>query len=481
MSFKAAAKSKEEAKSKEDMGKSSIISKYSRLFSLSGAKAFCISGAIARLPMSMIGLGIVLALNHLYNNWTIAGAMAASYVLAQAAVTPVYAKLFDRFGQRKVGVIALSAQVIAMISFAFAALFRVPLALLFVLAIAMGVTQFAFGALVRTRWAYTLRAEDDDSLLNVAYALESGIDEIVFILGPILAAWLATSVHPVSQLFVPVLASGLGGAWFFSLKNTQPAVLKIVEVPTAAAEDVDVMIASQKESEISAAESESQKQNPKRKFIDKFSLKQLHNHHAKKSGKNVLLYRGIIPLVLMFVVFNMSFSAFDVSVTAAMKSQGLDHFIGMQLALFACGSLVGAIIFGSHKFRGSNWSHLIVFLTVLTIGYVLMSLNIDRLMLMSVFEVLSGLCVSPIFATGNLIVKATVPEESLTEGLSWLPTASAVGASLGSMAAGTAIDAWDSHGGMMVPWMSTLVAIPIAAFGWFIVVVLKRPKQRKCE
>ena len=454
--------------------KTSAISQYKRLFSLNGAKSFCVAGAIARLPMSMIALGIVLALNHLYNNWTIAGAMSASYVLAQAAVTPVYAKLFDRFGQRKVGVIALTAQVVAMISFAFAALFRVPLALLFVLAIVMGVTQFAFGALVRTRWAYSLRAESDDSLLNVAYALESGIDEIVFILGPILAAWLATSVHPVSQLFVPVLASGLGGAWFFSLRNTQPAVLKVVEVPTAAAGDVDVLIASQKENEILEAETESQKKDFACSFIDKFSLKQLHNHHAKKRGKNVLLYRGIIPLVLMFVVFNMSFSAFDVSVTAAMKAQGLEHFIGMQLALFACGSLVGAIIFGSHKFRGSNWSHLIVFLTLLTVGYVLMNLNLDRLMLMSVFEVLSGLCVSPIFATGNLIVKATVPEESLTEGLSWLPTASAVGCSLGSMAAGAAIDAWDSHVGMMVPWMSTLIAIPIATFGWFIVMVLKK-------
>lgn len=325
--------------------KASVFSQYSRLFSFNGAKAFCVAGAIARLPMSMIALGIVLALNHLYNNWTIAGAMSASYVLAQAAVTPVYAKLFDRFGQRKVGVIALSAQVIAMISFACAALFKVPLVLLFVLAIVMGVTQFAFGALVRTRWAYTLRAEDDDSLLNVAYALESGIDEIVFILGPILAAWLATSVHPVSQLFVPVFASGLGGAWFFSLKNTQPAVLKVVEVPTAAAEDVDVLIASQKEDEISKDYVASQKQEAKRSFVDKFSLKQLHNHRSKKRGKNVLLYRGIIPLVLMFVVFNMSFSAFDVSVTAAMKAQGLDHFIGMQLALFACGSLVGAIIF----------------------------------------------------------------------------------------------------------------------------------------
>lgn len=454
--------------------KTSAISQYKRLFSLNGAKSFCVAGAIARLPMSMIALGIVLALNHLYNNWTIAGAMSASYVLAQAAVTPVYAKLFDRFGQRKVGVIALTAQVVSMISFAFTALFRVPLALLFVLAIVMGVTQFAFGALVRTRWAYSLRAESDDSLLNVAYALESGIDEIVFILGPILAAWLATSVHPVSQLFVPVLASGLGGAWFFSLRNTQPAVLKVVEVPTAAAGDVDVLIASQKENEILEAETESQKKDFARSFIDKFSLKQLHNHHAKKRGKNVLLYRGIIPLVLMFVVFNMSFSAFDVSVTAAMKAQGLEHFIGMQLALFACGSLVGAIIFGSHKFRGSNWSHLIVFLTLLTVGYVLMNLNLDRLMLMSVFEVLSGLCVSPIFATGNLIVKATVPEESLTEGLSWLPTASAVGCSLGSMAAGAAIDAWDSHVGMMVPWMSTLIAIPIATLGWFIVMVLKK-------
>lgn len=454
--------------------KTSAISQYKRLFSLNGAKSFCVAGAIARLPMSMIALGIVLALNHLYNNWTIAGAMSASYVLAQAAVTPVYAKLFDRFGQRKVGVIALTAQVVSMISFAFAALFRVPLALLFVLAIVMGVTQFAFGALVRTRWAYSLRAESDDSLLNVAYALESGIDEIVFILGPILAAWLATSVHPVSQLFVPVLASGLGGAWFFSLRNTQPAVLKVVEVPTAAAGDVDVLIASQKENEILEAETESQKKDFARSFIDKFSLKQLHNHHAKKRGKNVLLYRGIIPLVLMFVVFNMSFSAFDVSVTAAMKAQGLEHFIGMQLALFACGSLVGAIIFGSHKFRGSNWSHLIVFLTLLTVGYVLMNLNLDRLMLMSVFEVLSGLCVSPIFATGNLIVKATVPEESLTEGLSWLPTASAVGCSLGSMAAGAAIDAWSAHAGMMVPWMSTLTAIPIATLGWFIVMVLKK-------
>ena len=417
----------------------------------------------------MMGLGIVLALNHIYNNWTIAGTMSAAYVLSQAAVTPLYAKFFDRFGQRKVGTLALSAQVVAMLSFAVATLIHVPLPILFVLAILMGVTQFAFGALVRTRWAYTLKSQSDDTLLNVAYALESGIDEIVFIFGPILAAWLATSVHPVSQLFVPVLASGLGGAWFLSLKNTQPAVIKIVQVESAPKYDEDVQNAISEQNEDVQNTQNIHKSNNATKLIDRLSLKQLKNKNRKKKPKNVLLYRGIIPLVVMFLVFNMSFSAFDVSVTAAMRAQGLDKLIGLQLALFACGSLVGAVIFGSHKFRGSNWSHLIVFLSLLTIGFILMNINLDRLVLLSIFELLSGLCVSPIFATGNLIVKDTIPEHSLTEGLSWLPTASAIGASLGSMVAGFAIDAWSSHGGMMVPWISTLVAIPIASIGWIIV------------
>jgi MFS family permease len=187
-------------------------SPYARLFSIPGTKAFCASGAVARLPMSMMGLGIVLALNHMYDNWTIAGVMSAAYVLATAAVTPLYARLFDRFGQRKVGPVILTVQIIVMLGFAFAALMRVPIPLLFVLAVVMGMTQFSFGALVRTRWAYVLDRADKEDLLNTAYALESAIDEIVFIFGPILAAFLAASVHPVSQLFVPTLACAFGGA-----------------------------------------------------------------------------------------------------------------------------------------------------------------------------------------------------------------------------------------------------------------------------
>ena len=87
---------------------SAAHSPYQRLFMLPGAKAFCLSGAVARLPISMMSLGIVLALNHLYDNWTIAGTMSAAYVLAMSCVTPFYARAFDRFGQARVGRLALA-------------------------------------------------------------------------------------------------------------------------------------------------------------------------------------------------------------------------------------------------------------------------------------------------------------------------------------------------------------------------------------
>lgn len=418
---------------------------YGRLMRIRGAKAFCASAALARLPMSMMSLGIVLALNHVYNNWTIAGSMSAAYILSVAVVTPVYARLFDRFGQRVVGKVALTMQVVAMLAFACGALVRVPLPVLFTLAVAMGLTQFSYGALVRTRWAYALR-DDETGLLNTAYALEAAIDEVVFILGPILAAFLATSVHPVSQLFVPTCATAIGGTTFFSLRQTQPPVVREVAVRSADARDGDVRNALEQQG---AAQ----------------GLFARRGNNGRKS-RSALLYPGILPLLVVFLVFNMSFTAFDVSITASMKAMGLEQLLGIQLAMFAVGSCVGALLFGSRELSGSHWRHMVMFLCALTVGFVMFRVTMDNLVLLGCMEVLAGLAVSPIFATGNLIVKDIVPARSLTEGLSWVTTAGTVGASFGSTVAGLVLDRFDPHIGLMVPWICTACAVPLALLGW---------------
>ena len=423
-------------------------SPYARLFRLPGAKAFCVSAAVARLPISMMSLGIVLALNHLYDNWTVAGTMSATYIFCAAIVTPFYARLFDRFGQRRVGVVALAVQTVVMLGFAFGAAFRIPIPALFALAVVTGLAQFSFGALVRTRWAYALRGkEDEDSLLNTAYALESAIDEIVFIVGPILAAFLATSVNPVSQLFVPVIAAATGGTVFFSLKGTQPPVMTPVDVTAPAAD---------------TGNGEDAGRGPRINAL----LKRNRRPHART--RSALLYPGVWIVVVVFVVFNMSFTAFDVSVTANMKAMGVEQFVGLQLAMFAVGSCIGAIVFGSVKFPGSHWKLMVLFLAILTCGFVSFRLSMNHLILLGALEVLAGLVVSPMFATGNLIIKESVPAQSLTEGLAWVTTGGSVGASLGSSVAGVVLDAGGPALGLMMPFIFTGCAVPLAFVGWLM-------------
>lgn len=435
-------------------------SPYIRMFSIPGAKAFSASAALARMPMSMMSLGIVLALNHLYNNWTIAGTMSAAYILAVAAVTPFYARLFDRFGQRKVGRVALSVQVVVMLVFAFSALARVPIALLFVLAILMGATQFSFGALVRTRWTYLLQRTHNEDLLNTAYAFESAVDEIVFIFGPILAATLATSVHPVSQLFVPTACCALGGTVFFSLKDSQPPVLNTVATHTVNADDEELRIAR--------GEYDQQATNAAGKGLEDRVVRPQLEPIAREKTRNVLLYAGILPLMLTFILFNMSFTTFDVSITAYMEEHGVAQFLGLQLAMIAVGSCIGALYFGSREHRGSHWRRMVACLVVLAIGFAFMHLTMERLWLLGIVEVLAGLTVAPLFATGNLIVKDTVPASSLTEGLAWLTTAGQIGASFGSMIAGVIVDHVDAHAGVMMTWVFVVAALPFALIGWWV-------------
>ncbi|NEG70407.1 MFS transporter [Bifidobacterium sp. BRDM6] len=456
------------------------------MFALPGAKAFCASAALARLPISMMSLGIVLALNYMYDNWTIAGAMSAAYVLAVAAVTPLYARLFDRYGQKRVGVPVLAIQVVVMFAFAFAALFRVPVGVLFVLAIVVGATQFSFGALVRTRWTYLLERTGHEDLMNTAYAFEAAVDEIVYILGPILAATLATSFHPVSQLFVPAVAVLVGGTVFFSLRRTEPPVMRIVQPTAVAADDVDVALArgdydavgtAGRLKELGLEDRQVVHRPGDGKTADESSQAERFPHagrQAERQVRNVLLYAGILPLMLTFLIFNMSFSAFDVSLTAAMEEMGVAQFLGLQLAMIALGSFVGAIVFGSREHRGSHWRRMVICLVLLALGFAAMRMTMDNLIVLGIVEILGGFVVAPLLATGNLIVRDTVPEGALTEGLSWLSTANAVGTSMGSLVGGMIIDHIDSHAGVTMTWIVVAASIPFALLGWWIVTAKNR-------
>ena len=123
----------------------------------------------------------------------------------------------------------------------------------------------------------------------------------------------------------------------------------------------------------------------------------------------MLTYAGVLPLLAVFIVFNMAFTAFDTSMTAVMKSLHLDSVLGVQLAMLAVGSCMGALVFGSRELKGSRWRHMIMFLALMTVGFVVIHLCQGNLIVMGLVEILTGLTISPVFASGNRVVKETVP------------------------------------------------------------------------
>src|SRR6185295_15588069 len=65
------------------------------------------------------------------------------------------------------------------------------------------------GSLVRARWAHALSGTP---LLPTAFSLESVLDEVVFVVGPVLVTVLATAVSPSAGLLVGAAVGGIFGA-----------------------------------------------------------------------------------------------------------------------------------------------------------------------------------------------------------------------------------------------------------------------------
>lgn len=450
-------------------------SPYLQILSYAEGRRFSFSAATARLTMSMLSLGIVLAMRMIYHDWTNAGTLSAVYVFFAAVCTPVYARCFDKFGQYITGRIALPLSSGALLVFVLALVFRAPLWSLYIFAIFLGLTQFSFGALARTRWTNLLRKEAADGkmseekasqLLSTAFAWEAAIDELIFIIGPIFATSLATSVNPTSQLILPLIAQTIGGAIFFTLQSSKAKPTALITETTSKPQSAEVNEQNDSAAQAAPAESTIYRMDSDAPISDQQRLSRLSPRRwlrlrrsmKKNAPKLALGFPGMVTLFLTFIIYSSSFSAYDVSVVAMTQAHHIDAASGVYLAIYSAGSLVGAIIYGSRSWRMPLWSRLLTMMLLLALGFGLIDVCKDDLILFVPAAFIAGMVISPVFATVNMIVEDTVPGTFLTEGLSWLNTGSAVGNSIGSAAVGVVLDHFGYQWSFMMPWVSVLFA-----------------------
>lgn len=194
-------------------------SPYRAIFAAPGTKRFSAAGLLGRMPLSMMGIGIVTMVSQLTGRYGLAGALSATLAMSAAVLGPYISRLVDRHGQRRVLRPATLAAVAAVAGLLVCAQQGAPDWSLFVFSAAAGCVP-SVGSMVRARWAELYRG--DGQSLHAAYSWESIVDELCFIVGPILSIGLSTAWFAEAG---PLMAAGflvVGVFWLTAQRATEP-------------------------------------------------------------------------------------------------------------------------------------------------------------------------------------------------------------------------------------------------------------------
>ncbi|MBM7111367.1 Multidrug resistance protein MdtG [Brevibacillus laterosporus] len=193
---------------------------YRELFDAPGAKGFSAAGFIARLPVSMTGIGLVTMLSQLRGEYWLAGTVAATFALAAALMAPQISRLVDRLGQSRVLLPATVVSVLSIIALLLCTRYQAPDWTLFLFALLAGCMP-SMPAMVRARWTELYRGSPK---LHTAFSFESVVDEICFIIGPVISVGLSVMVFPEAGPLLSCVFLSIGVLLFTAQKSTEPAV-----------------------------------------------------------------------------------------------------------------------------------------------------------------------------------------------------------------------------------------------------------------
>jgi len=394
-----------------------MISTYRRVLGLPGALAFSMSGLVARLPISMVTLGIVLLVSTRTGSYSLAGAVSASYLFANAAFAILQARVVDRRGQSRVlpWTIAAFAAGLGLMMVAVEAGWPTPWPHLF--AAVAGAALPQVGSCIRARWSNLL---PDRALLQTAFAFEAVVDETVFIVGPTLVTLLATTLHPLAGLGAAIVTGVGGTAALVVQRRTEPA-------PGG-------------------------------------------HHHSHGSGPMGWPVLG--PLTVCSFAMGALFGSTEVATVAFAGELGNKPLSGLMLAIWAAGSLLAGAVTGAvpldvpHGTR-FRWGLLVLALLMTPLPFV------HGFAPLAVVLFLAGFAISPTLIASVAWIEETVPGGRITEGITIASTGLAAGVAPGAAAVGVVIDRSGASAGYWVPAVAGLAGAAVA-FAASLVIRLTR-------
>ncbi|MFE0056082.1 transporter [Streptomyces sp. NPDC059003] len=339
-----------------------------------------------RLPNAMAPSAVLMAAAQERGSLAAGGGLAGAYLVAFAVGQPVLGRCADRFGfvlPLLGGAVCAAACLGALAWFGTASL---PLALAWT--IAAGLFNPPLEGCLRVLWPTVLPGSQAAraAYLRVAYALDNGSQEAVYVVGPLLAGALA-ALSPQAALGGTALL-GLGGA--FSLGCSRPAR---VWVPACTG--------------------------------------------GRGRWLGPLASPAVQGLLVTMVCAGTAVGALRVCALAHAQHSGALWLRGALPTLFSLGGLVGGLLYGARGWWGAPVQHLRLLAVGGAVAWLPM-LALPTPGLAALLVTLPGVCFTTMLCVGCLLLNAAAPPGTGAEAFGWLIAAVNAGLALGSAVAGMA-------------------------------------------
>ncbi|MDX6682553.1 MAG: hypothetical protein QOG94_2592 [Solirubrobacteraceae bacterium] len=366
--------------------------RYRGLLRTPGAARLIVAGVVARFPLGMTALALILLVQHEFGGFGTAGLVTACFGVANGLGAPVRGRCVDRFGPVVVLMLTGVLQASALVALTAAAAAG-DAAATAACASACGALVPPVGAVMRATWARVL---DDEGLRTAAFALESVWVDVVYIAGPVLVGVLIV-IDPLAA----VLAVGGFTLVGTTLLATAPAT-------------------------------------------------------RAWSRSRATAWWALGPIALSPVRVLLSVTALSVASLAAVElavaafavRAGDPGLSGVLLALLAAGSILGGVWWGARsRTDGRLHRQLGALLAACAAVFALLPLAPTVAVLLPML-LLAGLPLAAVSTVQFSLMARIAPSEGSAESFTWLGSAVQFGGAAGSAAAGAAIASAGPAAGM---------------------------------
>ncbi|MCX5173385.1 MFS transporter [Streptomyces antibioticus] len=345
------------------------------------AAQLLVGSLIGRLPTGMAPLAILLSADHGAQYGTSAGPLAAVYLVANAIGGPLSARLIDHYGQKH----ALTVGA-ALSSTAFVALAAGPGKgwWAFAAVAVAGATRPPLDAALRTLWG-ARGMMPSSAHQRVALALDSGTEELIYVVGPLLVATIVTATSASWALVATAAVGVLGTALFVSTPVTRA--------------------------------------------------------HTGDSGPTHPDWLGPIrsprlrALYLAMVCVGVTIGALTPLAVEAADQFNAPELSGGLPAALSCGALLGGLAYGARAWRGSTAGHLIVLSAGFAAGWIPVITAATPTTTLYAAAV-PGLAMAPLLSAAFVMTSTFAPRGHTTEAHALLVAFLDIGCAIGTAAAG---------------------------------------------